>query len=99
MKSMEDQEVLKLKRGDIVKVIWDDAHSAQGWIADHDVEHFINNPLSRCIHVGLFVAQTEKALILTFGMSEHGTIDGTIEIPPSCIIEMKVLEESEVEKI
>lgn len=95
-KQEEEQE---FNYGDLVKVIWDDAHSAQGWIQHQDIEHFTNDPLSRCIHAGLFVKKTKEAFILTFGISSHGSIDGTIEVPLSCIVETKLLEESSLEAI
>ena len=88
-----------MKRGDIVRVVWTDAHSIQGWSGPHEIDRTIQDPLSKCIHAGLFIAKTKTALILTFGISAYGNCDGTIEIPLSCIESTKILEASMLEKM
>lgn len=85
-----------MKHGDVIRVTWDDAHSYDGWMNQHEMDSSIKSPCSRVISCGLFIAKTKKALILTQGVSEYGHYLGSLEIPLSTIVSTKILERSQV---
>jgi hypothetical protein len=88
-----------LKHGDIIRVIWVDAHYVPGWLYPSEMEQSIKDPCSTIVSAGLFVAKTKTALIITRGISELGNYEGTLEIPLSVVKSTKILEKSMVNKL
>jgi hypothetical protein len=88
-----------LKYGDIIRVVWIDAHSVPGWMDRHEMDYSIKNPCAAIVSAGLFVAKTKTALIITRGISENGNFEGSLEVPLSTIKSTKVLEKSMVSKL
>jgi hypothetical protein len=84
-----------MKHGDIISVIWDDAHSVDGWMTKAQLEQTVSDPLSRVISAGIFVTKTKKALVITMGITDYGSYDNTLEIPLTTIVKTRVLEKSE----
>jgi hypothetical protein len=88
-----------MKLGDVIRVDWVDAHTVHGWMDQHEMNRSISDPCATVVSAGLFVAETETAIIITRGISEYGSYEGSLEIPKSTIKDIKFLEENNIDVI
>lgn len=81
-----------IKEGSVVEVIWDDATGCSEWTTKDSIEW----PEMRCITVGYFMKQNDRAIMLMDSLFEDahkddGTVGGMKTIPLGMVIGIRVL--------
>ena len=81
-----------IKFGSVIEVIWDDATADSSWTTNEESDW----PDMRCVTVGYFVKENDRAIMLMDSMFEDadkkdGTVGGMKTIPKGMIVGVRVL--------
>ena len=79
----------KLKKDQIVEIIWDDITSENGWIKYEKAEVF---PPIRCMSIGYYINETKK--LIRISDTVNSLCDRSVlVIPKGCIVKIKRIKE------
>ncbi len=65
----------------IVHVIWEDAHSANGWHGEKDIDGFAKSEEGIISEIGYLIKSTSKYIVLASKISPEGMFGGLMKIP------------------
>lgn len=77
---------MKIKRNQIIEVIWDDIVSDSRWIGKKAAEEY--SPV-RCLSIGYFLNQDKKVLRLSSMINQNDSERDVTVIPHGCITKIK----------
>ena len=60
---------MKLKQGDMIKIIWLDAFNIGGWNSIKDVEHQLENYI-KCEIIGYYIKEDKNFMVLAMGLQD-----------------------------
>ena len=72
----------------MVLIEWLDSNIMHGWRTEEEVKEDI---LAHCKTIGFLIAQNDKCITLTMGISDFGSVLESITIPKGCIKSMREL--------
>ncbi|MHA2307098.1 MAG: hypothetical protein ACXACU_17095 [Candidatus Hodarchaeales archaeon] len=83
-------KISKLKRGDLVRVVWFDSYSSARWYNDKEAQ-FWQKGLTLCTSVGFFFGTTKYSMTIYSDVSQT-EIGGMINIPKKVVRKINLLK-------
>jgi len=81
------KELKKLRKNDIIEVIWLDATADSRWLLE---ENIVKKPLEKCKTVGYFFDADRTALKLSMSVATTDGQRDVMIIPTNCIVTIKI---------